>query len=140
MGDLSSIVTSRTAEGGWQCLHVPSGKRTVGLTPDEAQEAMHDLLGVDQTGAILDAPLTSIHFEGKVLEIARFVENEISQALALHAGYARLIALDEGIAMIHLGGGCKGCPSSALTLLNGVRSQLIERFSGFVHDVVPASE
>ena len=58
--------------------------------------------------------------------------------LAFHSGFARLEAFDNGIAHIRLGGGCQGCPSSTMTLLNGVQQQLHERFGEeSIVDIVP---
>jgi Fe/S biogenesis protein NfuA len=58
--------------------------------------------------------------------------------LALHSGFARLEAYESGVAHIRLGGGCQGCPSSTLTLIQGVQTQLQEQFGEeTVSDVVP---
>lgn len=138
--DLNSVVISKKVDGSWQAIHVPSGKVTHGLSPDEAQDAMRLLLGIDDSGSF-DEPRTSDRFTDDSHEIALFLEGEVSEMLALHAGFARLEAFDAGVAHIRLGGGCKGCPSSTLTLLNGVKSQLQHRFGeDRIVDVAPVFE
>jgi Fe-S cluster biogenesis protein NfuA len=58
--------------------------------------------------------------------------------LALHSGFARLDAYEQSVAYIRLGGGCSGCPSSAMTLISGVKQQLQEKFGEeVVLDVAP---
>jgi Fe-S cluster biogenesis protein NfuA len=131
--DLNSVVISKKLDGSWQALHVPSGKVTHGLSADEAHDAMRDLLGMGEDQI---EELTSPKFSEHIRDLALFIEGEVSQMLALHAGFARLHAFENGIAHVRLGGGCKGCPSSTLTLANSVKSQVQDRFD-FVEDVYP---
>lgn len=140
MSDLNSVVISKKADGSWQAVHVPSGKVTHGITAEEAQDAMRDLLGMDNEGEF-DEPLTSDRFAGVAKEIALFLEGEVSDMLALHSGFARLEAFENSVAHIQLGGGCKGCPSSTMTLLNGVQAQLQDKFGeDTVAEVIPVAE
>jgi Fe/S biogenesis protein NfuA len=88
---------------------------------------MKDLLGMDKAGRSQE-PLTSDRFEGIAQEIAIYLEGPVSEMLALHSGYARLEAYQDAIANIRLGGGCEGCPSSRLTLMNGVKRDLQDKF------------
>jgi len=138
MSDLQSVVTSKKADGSWQSVHVPSGKVSHGLTKDESEDEMRALLGMDEKGSFSDEPLTSAQFSGLAQEIALFLEGPISEMLALHSGFARLDAYENAVAQIRLGGGCQGCPSSTLTLLNGVQTQLQEKFGEEnIQEVVP---
>jgi Fe-S cluster biogenesis protein NfuA len=60
--------------------------------------------------------------------------------LSYHSGFARLEAYESAVAHIRLGGGCQGCPSSTITLINGVQQQLIEKFGDEnILDIVPVS-
>lgn len=137
MSDLQSVVISKKVDGSWQAVHVPSGKVSHGLTKEEAENEMRGLLGVNDSGKF-DEPLTSETFSGVAKDIALFLEGPISEMLAMHSGYARLESYENGLAYIRLGGGCQGCPSSTLTLLNGVQQQLIEKFGEeTITDVVP---
>ena len=84
---------------------------------------------------------SSPRFEGLAQAIALFLEGPISDMLAVHSGYARLEAFQNGIAQVRLGGGCQGCPSSQITLFNVVRTKLQDRFGeDIVIDVTQALE
>jgi len=137
MSQLQSVVISTKADGSWQAVHVPSGKVAHGLTKEEAEDSMRDLLGMTEQGAFVE-PLTSDRFSGLAKDIAEFLEGQVSDMLAFHSGFARLEAFESGVAHIRLGGGCQGCPSSTLTLMNGVQQQLQERFGeDSIIDIVP---
>ncbi len=137
--DLQSVVISRKADDSWQALHVPSGRITHGLTKEEAEEAMRHELGLNKEGRF-EEPITSDQFSGIAHEIAVYLEGPVSEMLKFHSGFARLEAYDHGLAHIRLGGGCQGCPSSTLTLVNGVQQMLQERFGEeAVTDVVPVT-
>lgn len=56
------------------------------------------------------------------------IENEINPMLALHAGGCELVDVDDGVVTIKMYGGCSGCPSSALTLFNGIVPVIKEHF------------
>jgi len=138
--ELISVVVSRLTEASWQALHVPSGRKVVASTMAEAESLMLRELGLSDEGTFTDPP-TSQRFSGLAQAIALFLEGAISDSLSFHAGFARLEAFEFGIAHIRLGGGCKGCPSSQLTLFNGVRDQLQGRFGeDVVKDVVLAEQ
>lgn len=135
--ELDSVVISREPDGSFVALHTPSGKKASGASMDEARDAMRKLLGMDTEGEFTE-PVTSDRFSGVARDIARFLEGPVSDMLKFHSGFARLEAYEAGIAHIKLGGGCEGCPSSLITLLNGVRSQLQDEFGeDQVVDVVP---
>ena len=139
MSDLQSVVISRKADGSWQAVHVPSGKVAHGLTKEEAEEAMRGELGLNDEGQF-EEPLTSDRFSGMAQDIAVFLEGPVSEMLKFHSGFARLEAYESSMAHIRLGGGCQGCPSSTMTLVNGVQQMLQERFGEeAVTDVVPVT-
>lgn len=137
MNDLNSVVISQKVDGSWQAVHIPSGKTTHGLSKEEAEENMRSELGISMDGQF-DEPPTSNQYSGLAQEIAEYLEGPVSDMLKLHSGFARLEAYEESIAHIRLGGGCKGCPSSSLTLLNGVQQMLREKFGEeAILDVIP---
>lgn len=125
--ELQSMIVSKSSAGDWEALHVPSGKKTLGTSPEEAHEAMRLLLGLTPEGTF-DEPRTSPQFTGLTNTIALFLEGPVSEALSFHAGWARLDSFSAGTAQIRLGGGCEGCPSSKITLFQGVKTQLQSRF------------
>ena len=53
-------------------------------------------------------------------QIKKIIDEEINPQLALHAGSCELVEYTDGIATIRLFGGCSGCPSSHITLFNGI--------------------
>ena len=124
---LPSVTVDQESPGHWRALHEPSGRMTEGASEDEVLAAMKDLLGMDTSGRTLE-PFTSDRFEGMARDLAIYLEGPVSEMLALHSGYARLEAYQDGIAHVRLGGGCEGCPSSRLTLMNGVKRDLQDKF------------
>lgn len=54
-------------------------------------------------------------------QINRVIDEDINPYLAMHAGSCELIELEEGNNItLRLFGGCSGCPSSHITLFNGI--------------------
>ncbi len=134
---LAAVALNQGPDGTWSALHEPSGRQTFGASAEAASDAMRELLGLDEGGDFSE-PLTSDRFEGIAREIAAHLEGPVSQMLSLHSGYARLEAYQESIATIRLGGGCEGCPSSRLTLMQGVKRDLQDTFGEtVVMDVYP---
>lgn len=136
---LNGVKTSQKPDGSWQALHEASGRVTHGLSESEALDDMRQLLGLIEAGDDLaKEPLTSDRFEGVARDIALHLEGAVSDMLALHSGFARLEAYQDGLATIRLGGGCQGCPSSQITLMNGVLRDLQDTFGEeVVMDVQP---
>lgn len=138
MSDLNSVVTSKKLDGSWQSVHVPSGKISHGMSAQDSEDEMRKLLGMGDEGKFAE-PLTSDQFSGDALDIAIFLEREISDMLALHSGFARLESYENGLVYVRLGGGCSGCPSSTITLMNGVKEMLLEKFGEEkIVDIIPA--
>jgi len=70
-------------------------------------------------------------------EIQEVIDKEINPLLQLHSGSISLQEVDDnGVIYVKLEGGCVGCPSSKLTLLNMVRPLLLEIED--VTEVLPA--
>jgi len=57
------------------------------------------------------------------------LDEEINPMVAMHGGYIDLLDVTEGVAYIHMGGGCQGCGMAEVTLGQGVRTAILERFS-----------
>lgn len=59
--------------------------------------------------------------EAKMIDkIKKVIEEDINPFLELHAGGCELLDYDDGIVTLRLFGGCSGCPSSQITLFNGI--------------------
>lgn len=68
-------------------------------------------------------------------KIKDVIDDKINPMLALHAGGCELVSFEEGIVTLKMFGGCSGCPSSAITLFNGIVPILKEHVDG-IEDVV----
>jgi hypothetical protein len=55
---LNSVDLTQKADGSWQAYHVPSGKTAHGLTQEEAESSMREMLGLNNLGKFTE-PLTS---------------------------------------------------------------------------------
>jgi len=53
-------------------------------------------------------------------QIKAIIASDINPMLELHAGGCELLDVDDGIVTLRLFGGCSGCPSSQITLFNGI--------------------
>ncbi|NRA64376.1 MAG: NifU family protein [Pseudobacteriovorax sp.] len=70
-------------------------------------------------------------------QIKKIIDADINPMLELHAGGCELIDYEDGIVTLRLFGGCSGCPSSQITLFNGIVPILKEKIPEVV-DVVLA--
>jgi Fe-S cluster biogenesis protein NfuA len=124
---LQNVIISKTSDNLWTAHHISSGKRLQGSSKDHVEALMRQELGLDELGRAIEPP-TSPLFSGLAEVIAKFLEGPVTDNLSFHSGFARLESFENHIASIRLGGGCKGCPSSQITLFHGVKSQLQGRF------------
>ena len=69
--------------------------------------------------------------------ILKVIEEDINPYLELHQGGAEFVDYEDGIVTLRLFGGCSGCPSSHITLFNGIVPILKEKVPE-VEDVVLA--
>lgn len=53
-------------------------------------------------------------------KIKEIIEKEINPQLELHAGGCELLDVEDGVVTLRMYGGCSGCPSSSITLFNGI--------------------
>lgn len=60
--------------------------------------------------------------------IQKVIKEEIDPILKLHNGACELDDYADGVITLRLTGGCVGCPSSKITLFNGIMPILQERF------------
>jgi Fe/S biogenesis protein NfuA len=61
-------------------------------------------------------------------EVQRLLDDEINPSVAAHGGHIDLLDVSDGVAFIHMGGGCQGCGMAEVTLGQGVRVAILERF------------
>jgi Fe-S cluster biogenesis protein NfuA len=82
---------------------------------------------------------TTVHAEAQSeLEekIIAILDNEVGPAVARDGGNITFKGYDNGIVNVVLRGACSGCPSSTVTLKNGIETLLKNRLPGEVSEVV----
>lgn len=115
----------------------------------ELREFVRDYLnngGVVVTELPADAPRTAeeiaatqVHAEASSdLEekIIAILDNEIAPAVAQDGGNITFKGYENGVVSVVLRGACSGCPSSTVTLKNGIETLLRNRLPGEVSEVV----
>ena len=58
--------------------------------------------------------------EKMIEEVQKIIDEDINPYLAMHSGGCELLDFEDGVVTIRLHGGCSGCPSSHITLFNGI--------------------
>lgn len=91
------------------------------------------------TGALSVENPNPIWLDELPASIQAFLDAEINPSVASHGGHIDLLDVSEGIAYIHMGGGCQGCGMASVTLGQGVRVALLERFEEIV-DVLDTTD
>ena len=68
----------------------------------------------------IDAPAPA-DLSGDVAQrVIQVIDREVNPAIAAHGGSAELVAVEEDIAYLRLGGGCQGCGMATVTLGQGI--------------------
>lgn len=80
-------------------------------------------------------PVPQTPNKGLIERIRDTITSDVNPYLELHAGGCELLDVDDGIVTIRLYGGCSGCPSSQITLFNGIIPILKEKIPE-IEDVV----
>ncbi|HEX4778635.1 MAG TPA: NifU family protein [Acidimicrobiia bacterium] len=58
--------------------------------------------------------------------VLQVLDQQINPAIAAHGGRADLVAVEEGVAYLRLGGGCQGCGLAAVTLSQGIEVAILD--------------
>ena len=66
--------------------------------------------------------------------VQRLLDDEINPSVASHGGIIDLLDVADGVAYIHMGGGCQGCGMAEVTLGQGVRTAILDSFPE-IHEV-----
>ena len=72
-----------------------------------------------------------------VKKIKEVLETDIQPAVAMDGGYIEFVSYENGIVYLSLQGACAGCPSSTLTLKQGIEHRL-KQFVPSVKEVMEA--
>ncbi len=62
-----------------------------------------------------------------IAQVQEIIENQIRPALQADGGDIELVDVEDGIVKVRLVGACSHCPSSAMTLYEGVEKMLMEK-------------
>ena len=73
-------------------------------------------------------------------KIAAILEEYIQPAVESDGGFISLNSFKNGVVSVVLKGACSGCPSSSLTLKQGIEGLLIQRFPNQIKEVVAHEE
>jgi Fe/S biogenesis protein NfuA len=60
--------------------------------------------------------------------VQRLLDEDINPSVASHGGHIDLLDVADGVAFIHMGGGCQGCGMAEVTLGQGVRTAILDAF------------
>jgi Fe/S biogenesis protein NfuA len=60
------------------------------------------------------------------LAVIKVLEEQINPAIASHGGRAELVAVEDSIAYLRLGGGCQGCGMASVTLSQGIEVAILD--------------
>jgi Fe/S biogenesis protein NfuA len=61
--------------------------------------------------------------------VQRLLDEDINPSVASHGGHIDLLDVADGVAYIHMGGGCQGCGMAEVTLGQGVRTAILATFT-----------
>ena len=81
-----------------------------------------------------------VNFSEMEKKIAAILEEYIRPAVESDGGFISLKSFKDGVVSVVLKGACSGCPSSSLTLKQGIESLLKQRFPEQIKDVVAYEE
>jgi len=64
---------------------------------------------------------------GDVAErVIQVLDEQINPSIAAHGGRAELVAVEDGVAYLRLGGGCQGCGLATVTLSQGIEVAILD--------------
>ena len=81
--------------------------------PDPASPAIGGRPGADLSGPVPQ----------RVMQV---IEQQVNPAIAAHGGSAELVAVEDDVAYVRLGGGCVGCGMATVTLGQGIEVAILE--------------
>ena len=112
-----------------EAYHRESIHRLIDLLPPEAlQEAKQDplLLPMFEAYEVVGGDQE----EADPLPLVEEALQQVRPYIHSHGGEMELLSVEEGVVRLSLMGACDGCPSSAITLTQGVEEAIRQRWSG----------
>lgn len=111
------ISVTKTEQADWQILKAPI-LGSVMQHFSMKTPLFHDGAADDQAGANDDL------LDELSKQIKELIEKRVRPAVAMDGGDITFESFDKGIVYLRLSGACSGCPSSTVTLKNGVENML----------------
>lgn len=112
-----------------EAYHRESIHRLIDLLPPEAlEEAQRDpvLLPMLEAYEVIGGDRE----EADPLPLVEAALQQVRPYIHSHGGEMELLSVEEGVVRLRLMGSCDGCPSSAITLTQGVEEAIRQRWSG----------
>ena len=81
-----------------------------------------------ETGALTVDNPNPLWLDPLAQDVQQLIDLEINPAVAQHGGHIDLLDVSDGVAYVHMGGGCQGCGMASVTLAQGVRTAIMDRF------------
>ena len=94
---------------------------------DPLLEIIQDHLNQGEKALLPKAPdnsQTNQDDSEEIKKIREILETDIQPAVAMDGGYIEFVSYENGIVYLSLHGACSGCPSSTLTLKQGIENRL----------------
>jgi len=112
-----------------EAYHRESIHRLIDLLPPEAlEEAKRDPLLLPMLEAY--EVIGGDQEETDPLPLVEEALQQVRPYIHSHGGEMELLSVEEGVVRLSLMGSCDGCPSSAITLTQGVEEAIRQRWSG----------
>ena len=108
---------------------------SVVIDADSIDKIAGATLDIGATGMVMQnpnrpaapAPRPQADLSGELPQkVLAVLEAEINPAIAAHGGFAELVAVDDNIAYVRMGGGCQGCGMAAVTLSQGIEVAILD--------------
>ncbi|MDK1018209.1 MAG: NifU family protein [Actinomycetota bacterium] len=81
-----------------------------------------------------------LDLSGPVAEqVDQVIQTQINPSIASHGGVAELVAVEEGVAYVRLGGACQGCGLADVTLSQGIETTIVASVPE-VHQVIDVTD
>lgn len=69
----------------------------------------------------------SVELTGEIDErVQQLLDQVINPAIAMHGGFAEMVAVEDDTAYLRLGGGCQGCGLASVTLSQGIEQAIYQ--------------
>jgi len=100
------------------------------------QDQLNNDVKINLISAIKEKTKDPVKKSKLTLEIEKILETSIRPSIQMDGGDIELVSCKDGIIKVFLKGACSGCPSSQMTLKNGIEVLLKEKFPKKIKEVI----